>query len=128
MEWRRSLLLLSGWLLYVTAIGGDMLGMFRFFVPILPVGIACGTAVLVSAPVPQSPAHCSRWWRCWPPPRWSPSFAGRERRLVDAHLSLRNLGGWKLAAEGLARALPPGHHHRPFAGGLHPLAHRLRHL
>ncbi len=106
VEWRRSLLLLSGWLLYVTAIGGDMLGMFRFFVPILPVSIACGTAVLVSAPVPR-PRRALALVALLAAASLVPSFAGRERRLIDAHLSLRNLGGWKLAAAGLAQALPP---------------------
>ncbi len=119
VEWRRSLLLLSGWLLYVTAIGGDMLGMFRFFVPILPVGIACGTAVLVSAPVP-SPRRIFALVALLAAASLVPTFAGRERRLVDAHLSLRNLGGWETRRRGTGAHPAAGCHHRPFAGGLHP--------
>ena len=107
IEWHRSLAVIGAWIAYTLVIGGDMLGMFRMFAPILPMVIACGTAVLISDVRPS-------------PVRWAvvlallmlaslvPSFVGRERRLVTDHMSLYNLGGWRLAAEGMARALPPG--------------------
>ncbi|MBE0564743.1 MAG: hypothetical protein IH621_02220, partial [Krumholzibacteria bacterium] len=103
-----TMALLLGWLGYAAAVGGDMLGMFRFFAPLLPVG-----AVLVVAT-----AAGARWLAS--PPRAAlvvlplgavlavSSFEGRERRLVDAHMSEANLLGWMLAGDALAEQLPPG--------------------
>ncbi len=95
------------WWGYVVIIGGDMLGMYRFFAPVLPlvvtwlVGLAvpCGwfdrklgtavfTAVMAAALLPAS-------------------FSGHERRLVTAHMSEANLGGWILAGDALATSFPP---------------------
>lgn len=108
-EWRRSLLLTAAWLAYVALVGGDMLGMFRFFAPVLPVLIACGTALIVAATPGLPPRRLAALMALLMVVSLAPSFIPlRERRLVTAHLSRRNLGGWKLAAEGLARELPPG--------------------
>lgn len=96
------------WCSYVTVIGGDMLGMFRFFVPILPILTALSVAVATST-----------GWFCGP--RGSLTVAvifglallpgsiwGKERRLVAAHMSEANLGGWILAGDALAGLLPDG--------------------
>jgi len=48
VELRRSAALVGLWLLYTAGIGGDMLGMYRFFVPLLPVWLACGAAALAA--------------------------------------------------------------------------------
>jgi len=91
----------------VVTVGGDMLGMFRFFAPVLPIlttivaALLAGTGwlhrrrsalivalVMVVALLPGS-------------------FTGRERQLVDLHMSEANLGGWFLAGDALAEHLPP---------------------
>ncbi|MHB8080458.1 MAG: hypothetical protein ACYDIE_14545 [Candidatus Krumholzibacteriia bacterium] len=108
-DWRRSLLLLAVWIAYVALVGGDMLGMFRFFAPLLPLLIACGAALLVAAAPGLPPRRLVTVVTLLAVVSLASSFLPlKERRLVTAHLSLRNFGGWKLAAEGLARDLPPG--------------------
>ncbi len=95
------------WWSYVVVVGGDMLGMYRFVAPVLPlittwlVGLAvpCGwfdrklglalfTLVMVASLLPAS-------------------FTGHERRLVTIHMSEANLGGWITAGDALADRLPP---------------------
>jgi len=108
----RTLMLCGLWFLYAVIIGGDMLGMFRFFVPILPLLIAAGTALL-SLALGQNALTSQR--------RAAgivvlilalisllPSTVGKERRLISAHMSLMNLGGWKLAGDTLAAHFPAG--------------------
>ena len=104
-EWRRSLVAIGAWIAYVLAIGGDELGMFRMFAPILPIVIACGATALMA------PASASRGRRVAAIALLAllslvPSFVGQQRRIVTAHMGLYNLGRWRLAAEGLARSLP----------------------
>jgi len=109
---RRDMQLSAGlilfWLGYTVVIGGDMLGMFRFWVPLLPVlvtwcaamaartgwltsgrGAVIGAAVLAVILLPAS-------------------FAGKERRLVSIHMSEANLGGWILAGDAMKNQLPSG--------------------
>jgi hypothetical protein len=105
-----SLGLLLFWWSYTVLVGGDMLGMYRFFVPLLPVWTTT-VVVLLSG---------SNWLTGQPNgrSRWTlvaaglvavllpASFAGKERRLVDIHMSEANLGGWILAGDALADLLP----------------------
>jgi len=108
----KTLALCAFWLAYTVLIGGDMLGMFRFFVPVLPL-LATVAAVLVGRALQATaPAGNGR------PALWVtavvaaflilPSTVGKERRLIDTHLSEKNLGGWKLVGDALATQLPPG--------------------
>lgn len=103
-----SLGLLAIWLGYTVAVGGDMLGMFRFWAPLLPVAVTVtmsladgarwlarpGRALLVALPLAAMLLVSS--------------FGGRERRLVDIHMSEANLGGWILAGDAMAAQLPAG--------------------
>ncbi len=104
LDLRLTILLLGGWTAYAAAIGGDMLGMYRFFAPVLPLFAAACAALLAAG----------RTRARWPLVALlcllllPASLAGKERRIVTAHLSQANLGGWKLAAEGLAAQLPAG--------------------
>lgn len=60
VELRRSAALVGLWLLYTAAIGGDMLGMYRFMVPLLPVWLACGAAALAAgAPRGDNPTRAA---------------------------------------------------------------------
>jgi hypothetical protein len=82
--------------------------MFRFYAPLLPiawtfaVGMALGAgwlarprpAILLVLPLVAAQLFSS--------------FQGRERRLVDLHMSEANLGGWMLAGDAMAELLPPG--------------------
>jgi hypothetical protein len=133
VELRRSAALVGLWLLYTAAIGGDMLGMYRFFVPLLPVWLACGAAALAAGTGPARAAGAGDASRAsgasgrtaarpavrrrWPAEAtvavllglatlW-PSWTGRERWLVATHMSRRNLASWRLAGDGLAQLLPP---------------------
>ena len=108
IEWRRSLAVIGGWIAYTLVIGGDMLGMFRMFAPILPLVIACGTTALITTPARPAPGRWAAALALLMVASLVPSFVGRERQLVTDHMSLYNLGGWRLAAEGLARTLPDG--------------------
>lgn len=101
-----SLFVVVFWFGYTVAIGGDMLGMFRFWVPVLPLftttvvtllsgtgwitrprGAIITTVILMIALLPAS-------------------FLGKERRLVSIHMSEANLGGWILAGDAMAAQLP----------------------
>ncbi len=106
---RLTLALCGLWFLYTLLIGGDMLGMFRFYVPmLLTVGTACLGELL-------TPAHVDGRRRvvvgavvlmaCL---MILPSTVGKERRLISIHMSEKNLGGWKLVGDALATQLPTG--------------------
>jgi arabinofuranosyltransferase len=100
--------LLGAWLGYTIVVGGDMLGMFRFYAALLPVGLtfaagmAAGSgwlgrarpAALLVVPLVAAQLFSS--------------FQGSERRLVDIHMSEANLGGWILAGDAMAEQLPQG--------------------
>jgi len=109
---RLTLVLCGLWFLYTVLIGGDMLGMFRFYVPILPLLLTTGTVLLGEALADFYRA--SGWRRAW----WAvaamallvllPTTVGKERRLITAHMSVMNLGGWKKVGDALSTQLPPG--------------------
>ncbi len=106
----RTLAVCGLWFLYTLAIGGDMLGMFRFFVPILPLLAAAGTALLSRA-LKTDPTKASRLLAGGIVVLLAfmtllPSAIGKERRLITAHMSSSNLGGWKLVGDALASHLP----------------------
>jgi len=94
------------WLGYTTVIGGDMLGMFRFFAPMLPV-MVISTVVLAAEAGWLSRFQGAAVFTVvvalllLPPSLW-----GKERRLVTIHMSEANLGGWMLAGDALAELLP----------------------
>ncbi|MFO7610542.1 MAG: hypothetical protein R6X35_15370 [Candidatus Krumholzibacteriia bacterium] len=100
--------LLLGWLGYVSAVGGDALGMFRFFAPLLPLGVALVVATAAGARWLASPPRAALVVLPLGAVLAVSSFQGRERRLVDAHMSEANLGGWVLAGDALAEQLPAG--------------------
>jgi len=111
-ELNYTLLVCLLWFGYTVVVGGDMLGMFRFYVPILPLVIVAAVAVYGS--VTQTIAHAD----AGRPALWVmlvlgfffllPSTVGKERRLIGVHTSQQNLGGWLLAGDAMARVLPPG--------------------
>ena len=94
------------WLLYATIIGGDMLGMFRFFVPILPVLIVGVVALAAEAGWLSQLQGAAVFVLVVGLALMPPSFWGKQRRLVDIHMSEANLGGWILAGDALADKLP----------------------
>jgi len=94
------------WLLYATIIGGDMLGMFRFFVPILPVLIIGVVALAAEAGWLSQLQGAAVFFLVVGLALLPPSFWGKQRRLVDIHMSEANLGGWILAGDALADKLP----------------------
>jgi arabinofuranosyltransferase len=94
------------WLAYTTIIGGDMLGMFRFFVPVLPIMIISSVVLAAEAGwlsrLPGAVAFTLVLGLALLPA----SLWGKERRLVSIHMSEANLGGWILAGDALAERLP----------------------
>jgi hypothetical protein len=109
---RATLGVLLVWLVYVVAVGGDGLGMFRFFVPILPILVVTGVVALARAldATVGSPTrgHHIAATAALAGAMLISSFTGTERSLVTAHMSDRNLGGWKRAGDTLAHVLPEG--------------------
>ncbi len=110
LDLRLSLLGCATWIAYTVAVGGDMLGMFRFYVVILPPVAICGLVLLGRLRVGRILAACAVavCALVWLAPSLSGTLGGRERRLITAHMSEMNLGGWKLAGDYLAETLPPG--------------------
>jgi arabinofuranosyltransferase len=94
------------WLGYTTFIGGDMLGMYRFFVPILPVMIIGVVVVAAEAGWHSSPQGAVVFTLVLGLALLPPSLWGKERRLVSIHMSEANLGGWILAGDALVELLP----------------------
>lgn len=125
---RATLAVLGGWIVYVIAVGGDGLGMFRFFVPILPILTVLGVALLhhaltgsaaggigapsttgrTEAPVEANGRTAAVVTLAIAAFTAISSMTGNERALVTAHMSGENLAGWKLAGDTLARVLPEG--------------------
>jgi hypothetical protein len=94
------------WLTYTAVIGGDMLGMFRFFAPILPMMVItvvalCAEAGWLSRLQGSLILVVILGLALLPPSLW-----GKERRLVDIHMSEANLGGWMLAGDAMAEQFP----------------------
>jgi arabinofuranosyltransferase len=96
------------WLVYTTLIGGDMLGMFRFFVPILPIMIIGSVALAAEAGWLSRPQGAVVFILVLGLALLPPTFWGKERRLVSIHMSEANLGGWILAGDAMAEQLPRG--------------------
>ncbi len=96
------------WLAYTVLVGGDSLGMFRFFVPVLPI-LATTVVTLLSGTgwlgKPRGAVITALILMIALLPA---SLTGRERRLVSIHMSEANLGGWFLAGDAMARQLPVG--------------------
>jgi len=109
---RRALLPTAGLLLfwtgYVTVIGGDMLGMFRFWVPVLPVLVITAVAAMAAARWLSRPVWATTITLVLGGVLLVSSFQGRERRLVDIHMTEANLAGWMMAGDAMAAQLPPG--------------------
>jgi hypothetical protein len=107
---RRTLLPTAGvllfWTAYVTVIGGDMLGMFRFWVPVLPMLVIAAVAMAAAAGWLRRPPWAGALVVVLGAVLLVSSFQGRERRLVAIHMSEANLGGWMLAGDAMARLLP----------------------
>jgi len=103
---RLTVALIVFWLAYVTMIGGDMLGMFRFWVPILPMLVVTAVAVMAAAGWLARPQGAVPVVLVLGAVLLVSSFQGRERRLVDIHMSEANLGGWMLAGDAMAAQLP----------------------
>jgi arabinofuranosyltransferase len=94
------------WSLYVTMIGGDMLGMFRFFVPVLPLLLTWLTALLSGTSWLSRPRGALVATVILALLLLPASFKGKERRLVSIHMTEANLGGWFLAGDALAKIFP----------------------
>lgn len=94
------------WSSYVTMVGGDMLGMFRFFVPVLPLLLTWLTALLSGTSWLSRPRSALVVTIILSAVLLPASFKGKERRLVDIHMREANLGGWFLAGDAMARHLP----------------------
>ena len=103
-----SLGVLLFWSGYVVVVGGDMLGMYRFFVPILPLLTTWTVAWMASAGWLSRPRGALLiavvlGAALLPASRW-----GKERWLVDTHMREANLAGWILAGDAMANQLPAG--------------------
>lgn len=96
------------WMGYVTLIGGDMLGMFRFFVPVLPILTTTVVTLLAGTGWLTRPRGALAAGLILGLLLLPASFLGKERRLVSIHMSEANLGGWFLAGDAMARQLPAG--------------------
>jgi hypothetical protein len=96
------------WALYTTAVGGDMLGMFRFYVPVLPLLTTTVVALLAETGWLDRPRSALTVAVILMMALLPATFQGKERRLVDIHMSEANLGGWFLAGDALAEQLPAG--------------------
>jgi arabinofuranosyltransferase len=103
-----SLGLVLFWLSYTTVIGGDMLGMFRFMVPILPVMTTLTITVLAGCGWMSRQKIAAMVTIVLALTLLPASFVGKERRLASIHMSQANLGGWILAGDALAAKLPAG--------------------
>lgn len=95
------------WLVYTTLIGGDMLGMFRFFVPLLPVLLITVVALTAEAGWLSQLQGSLILVLVLGLALSPPSLWGKERRLVSIHMSEANLGGWILAGDALAEQINP---------------------
>jgi len=100
--------LIAFWITYTTVIGGDMLGMFRFFVPILPVMVIGTVALAAEAGWLSRPQGAVVFTLVVGLALLPPTLWGKERRLVSIHMSEANLGGWILAGDAMAEQLPRG--------------------
>ena len=96
------------WLVYATVIGGDMLGMYRFFVPLLPVLIIGAVVLAAEAGWLSRPQAAVVFTVILGLAMLPASLWGKERRLVSIHMSEANLGGWMLAGDAMAKQLPRG--------------------
>jgi len=101
-------ILIIFWLIYTTVVGGDMLGMFRFFVPILPVMLIGAVGLAAEAGWLSRIPGALVFTLVVSLALLPASFWGKERRLVSTHMSETNMGGWILAGDALADQLPPG--------------------
>lgn len=96
------------WCAYTVLVGGDMLGMYRFFVPVLPLLTTTVVALLSGTGWLGRPRGALLTTLLLMAALLPPSFTGRERRLASIHMSEANLGGWILAGDAMARQLPQG--------------------
>ncbi|MCP4292411.1 MAG: hypothetical protein GY780_11335 [bacterium] len=107
---RRDMLATLGtiliWSAYVIFIGGDMLGMYRFFVPIVPLLLTWLTALLSGTSWVSRPRTAIITISIMALLLLPASFKGKERRLVSVHMTEANLGGWFLAGDAMAENLP----------------------
>ncbi len=94
------------WSIYVVTVGGDMLGMHRFFVPILPLLLTWLTALLSGTSWVSRPRSALITILMLALLLLPASFRGKERRLVSIHMTEANLGGWILAGDAMAKHLP----------------------
>jgi len=92
------------WWCYVVAVGGDMLGMDRFFAPVLPLITTWVVAVAASCGWCDRPPVRTVFGLIMATALLVPTFLGQQRRLVDIHMSEANLGGWMLAGDAMATA------------------------
>ncbi len=96
------------WSVYVTMVGGDMLGMYRFFVPVLPLLLTWLTALLSSTCWLSRPRNALVATVILALLLLPASFRGKERRLISIHMTEANLGGWVIAGDAMAKNLPKG--------------------
>ena len=96
------------WSVYVVVVGGDMLGMYRFFVPILPLLLTWLTALLSGTSWISRPRTALVTLVVMALILLPASFRGKERRLISIHMTEANLGGWVLAGDAMAQHLPAG--------------------
>jgi len=85
-----------------------MLGMFRFFVPVLPIFTTTVVALLSGTGWITRPRSAAITTLVLVLALLPASFFGKEKRLADIHMSEANLGGWFLAGDAMAEQLPAG--------------------
>ncbi len=90
------------WWSYVVIVGGDMLGMYRFFAPMLPVTMTWLVALAVPCGWFDRKTSTLIFGVVMALALMVPSFMGRERRIARIHMEEANLGGWILAGDALA--------------------------
>ncbi len=108
----REMLLTMGviafWTTYVIVVGGDTLGMFRFFVPVTTLLVGWTAAWLASAGWLRGAGRTLILGALLAAALLPGSKYGREPWLARTHMREANLGGWMLAGDAMARQLPAG--------------------
>lgn len=103
-----TLMVILTWSLYVVLVGGDMLGMYRFFVPVLPLLLTWLTALLSGTCWLSKPRNALLAVLVLGVFLLPASFMGKERRLASIHMTEANLGGWILAGDAMVKHIPEG--------------------
>lgn len=101
-----GLILVVFWLVFTTVFGGDSLGMFRLFVPLLPLLVISSVALAAEAGWLSHFQGALVFTLVVGLALLPPSLWGPERGLVSRHMSEQEMGGWMLAGQALEEHVP----------------------